>query len=119
MSEKMTRKDFLSSLAFGGATLALFPWLSACSSERQRETAGEKARLGIIGTGSRGQFHLVNLLQDPAAQIVALCDDYPRTWMRHRPCARRPGSIRITGNSWKTRRWTESSSARRDPCTRR
>ena len=77
MSEKMTRKDFLSSLAFGGATLALFPWLSACSSERQREAAGEKARLGIIGTGSRGQFHLVNLLQDPAAQIVALCDDFP------------------------------------------
>ena len=54
MSEKMTRKDFLSNLAFGGATLALFPWLSACSGEQQREAAGEKARLGIIGTGSRG-----------------------------------------------------------------
>ena len=77
MSEKMTRKDFLSSLAFGGASIALFPWLAACSRERQKETAGEKARLGIIGTGSRGQFHLVNLLQDPAAQVVALCDDYP------------------------------------------
>ena len=78
MSVKMTRKDFLSSLAFGGASIALFPWLAACSRERQKETAGEKARLGIIGTGSRGQFHLVNLLQDPAAQVVALCDEIGR-----------------------------------------
>ena len=77
MSEKMTRKDFLSSLAFGGASLALFPWLAGCTPEKQRQAAGEKARLGIIGTGSRGQFHLVNLLQDPSADIVALCDDYP------------------------------------------
>ena len=77
MSEKMTRKDFLSSLVLGGAGLALFPWLASCTPERQKETAGEKARLGIIGTGSRGQFHLVNLLLDVSAQIVALCDDYP------------------------------------------
>ena len=119
MSEKMTRKDFLSSLAFGGATLALFPWLSACSSERQRETAGEKARLGIIGTGSRGQFHLVNLLQDPAAQIVALCDDFPPHLDAASALCRRPSAIRITGNSWKTRRWTGSSSARRCQCMRR
>jgi len=76
MSEKMTRKDFLSSLALGGAGLALFPWLAACTKERQREAAGEKARLGLIGTGSRGRFHLANLLQDPSAQVVALCDDY-------------------------------------------
>ena len=40
MSEKMTRKDFLSSLAFGGATLALFPWLSACSSESSAPVPG-------------------------------------------------------------------------------
>ena len=77
MSEKMTRKDFLSSLAFGGASLALFPWLAGCTPEKQRQAAGEKARLGIIGTGSRGRFHLVNLLQDPSAEVVALCDDYP------------------------------------------
>ena len=77
MKETMTRKDFLSSLAFGGTALALFPWLGACTPEKQKEASGEQARLGIIGTGSRGRFHLANLLQDPSAEIVALCDDFP------------------------------------------
>ena len=44
MSEKMTRKDFLSSLAFGGATLALFPWLSACSPPAR--ASGSRKRRG-------------------------------------------------------------------------
>ena len=72
----MTRKGFLETL--GGIALgsAIFPWLSGCTPEKQRQAAGEKARLGIIGTGSRGQFHLANLLLDPNAEIVALCDDY-------------------------------------------
>ena len=75
----MTRKDFLASLgsiALGGTSLSLFPWLTACSPEKQKQSAGEKALLGIIGTGSRGRFHMANLLLDPSAQIVALCDDY-------------------------------------------
>ncbi|MBR6932331.1 MAG: Gfo/Idh/MocA family oxidoreductase, partial [Bacteroidales bacterium] len=76
MKDTMTRKDFLSGLAFGGTTLALFPWLAACTPEARKQTAGEKARLGIIGTGSRGRFHLANLLLDPSAEIVALCDDF-------------------------------------------
>ena len=76
MSETISRKDFLQRLAFGGASLALFPWLASCTKERQQEEAGEKARLGIIGTGSRGRFHLANLLLDPSALVVALCDDY-------------------------------------------
>ena len=76
MSDNISRKDFLQRLAFGGASLALFPWLAGCTSEKQKEAAGEKARLGIIGTGSRGRFHLANLLEDPSAQIVALCDDF-------------------------------------------
>ena len=77
MNGKMNRKDFLSSLAFGGTALALFPWLNACSPEKQKAAGGERARLGLIGTGSRGKFHLANLLQDPSAQIVALCDGFP------------------------------------------
>ena len=77
MNDRMTRKDFLQHLAFGGASLALFPWLAGCTPDRQKEAAGEKARLGIIGTGSRGRFHLANLLQEPSAQVVALCDDFP------------------------------------------
>ena len=72
----MTRKEFLETLGIIAAGSAAFPWLSGCTTEKQRQAAGEKARLGIIGTGSRGQFHIANLLLDPNAKIVALCDDY-------------------------------------------
>lgn len=77
MKETMTRGEFLSTLAVGSAAAALFPWLTSCTPRREKEMSGQKARLGIIGTGSRGKFHLVNLLRDPSAQVVALCDDYP------------------------------------------
>ena len=76
MKDKMTRGEFLSSLAAGSATLALFPWLGSCTPQKEKETSGQKARLGIIGTGSRGKFHIANLLEDPSASIVALCDDF-------------------------------------------
>ncbi|MCR4860716.1 MAG: Gfo/Idh/MocA family oxidoreductase [Bacteroidales bacterium] len=75
----MTRKDFFKSLGgivMGSTALAAFPWLHSCTPEQDRELMGETARLGIIGTGSRGQFHLANLLLDANARIVALCDDY-------------------------------------------
>lgn len=37
---------------------------------------GERARVALIGTGSRGQYHLHNLRAIPHAEVVALCDDY-------------------------------------------
>ena len=75
----MTRKDFLSSiggLCASGTILSMFPWLEGCSEKEQKAIASEKARLAIIGTGSRGQYHIANLLLEDAAQIVALCDDF-------------------------------------------
>ena len=39
--------------------------------------AKEKVRIGFIGTGSRGQYHLNNLKTIPCAEVVALCDNYP------------------------------------------
>ena len=36
----------------------------------------EKVKIGFIGTGSRGQYHLNNLKNIPYADIVALCDNY-------------------------------------------
>ena len=77
--EKITRKDFLGRLGhltLGSAALGMFPWLEGCTGEAQKNKAGKKARLGIIGTGSRGRFHIENLLKDESAKIVALCDDY-------------------------------------------
>ncbi|MDD6150935.1 MAG: Gfo/Idh/MocA family oxidoreductase [Bacteroidales bacterium] len=61
----------------GGATLlATAPWLKSCTPETVAELGREKARIGMIGVGSRGQYHIHNLLKIKHAQIVALCDVY-------------------------------------------
>lgn len=75
----MDRKEFLKDcgrMGFAGWMLSLFPWLESCSDQTRREVQGEKARIGIIGTGSRGQFHIQHLLQMPHVEVTALCDDY-------------------------------------------
>jgi len=64
-------------LMAGGATLlASAPWLSSCTPEKVAAVAKEKARIALIGVGSRGQYHIHNLLKIPHAKIVALCDIY-------------------------------------------
>ena len=73
------RREFLKQLgcvAGGAALLAGAPWLSSCTPERIREISGEKARIALIGTGSRGQYHIHNLLLIPHARIVPLCHCY-------------------------------------------
>lgn len=75
----MDRREFLRNIGYiagGTALLATTPWLTFCTPEKSRAIAGERARVALIGTGSRGQYHIHNLLQTPHAQIVALCDDY-------------------------------------------
>ena len=50
-------------LMAGGATLlATAPWLSSCTPDKISELGKEKARIGMIGVGSRGQYHIHNLL---------------------------------------------------------
>ena len=44
--------------------------------EKLQEIKGQKARVALIGTGSRGRYHIHNLFQIPHAEIVAICDDY-------------------------------------------
>ena len=73
-------RQFIKDLGYvtgGAALLATVPWLQSCTPEKLKEIKNEKARIAIIGTGSRGQYHIHNLLAMPHAQIVALCDDYP------------------------------------------
>ena len=75
----MNRKEFLSDCGkkgLAGVALSLFPWLESCSEKAQQEVRGEKARIGMIGTGSRGLYHIKNLLRMPNVEMVALCDDY-------------------------------------------
>lgn len=73
------RRGFIKDMGvIGGSSLLLsaFPWLQACSPEEKAKVAGEKVRLAVIGTGSRGQYHLNNLLTIPTADVIYLCDNY-------------------------------------------
>ena len=64
-------------LMAGGATLlATAPWLTSCAPDKIAAVSKEKARIGMIGVGSRGQYHIHNLLNIKHAEIVALCDPY-------------------------------------------
>ena len=98
----------------GGVTLlAATPWLTFCTPEKHREIAGERARVALIGTGSRGQYHLHNLRAIPHAEVVALCDDYePNLRAAQRLCPGR-NVIRITAGCSRTPRLTALSSLRR------
>ena len=69
------RRDFFKLLG-GSGLLALFPWLQSCTKEVSDAVSGEKIRIGLIGTGSRGMYHLNNILKMPQVEIVTLCDDY-------------------------------------------
>jgi len=69
------RRDFLKTVGVGGLA-TMFPWLQSCTKEVVASVSGEKVRIGIIGTGSRGMYHLDNLLNIPQGEVVALCDNY-------------------------------------------
>lgn len=73
-------RRFIKSLGYiagGSVLLSATPWLVSCTPEKLKEVrSGGLARIGIIGTGSRGQYHIHNLLEIPFARIVALCDTY-------------------------------------------
>ena len=73
----LTRRDFIKNagiLGGGGLVLSSFPFLQSNANPNLHE--GEKARLAIIGTGSRGLYHINHLLKIKHAEIVALCDIY-------------------------------------------
>ena len=72
----ITRRDFIKNVGLTGTgmLLASTPWLSAFA--EQKHTAGEKVKIGIIGPGSRGQLLMSFLVQNPKAEIVAICDIY-------------------------------------------
>lgn len=80
ISVNLSRRDFfkdLGKIGSGGLALSAFPWLQSCSTEEKTDIAKEKIRIGFIGTGSRGQYHLNNLKAIPYAEVVALCDNHP------------------------------------------
>ncbi len=75
----ITRREFLKNIGYiagGAALMSAAPWMSACVPEKQGAFVGEMARVALIGTGSRGQYHIHNLKEIAHARIVAICDDY-------------------------------------------
>ncbi len=79
-SAVLSRRDFVKSLGAiggGGMLLSAVPWLQSCSLDDKARIVKEKVKIGVIGTGSRGQYHLNNLKDIPYADVVALCDNYP------------------------------------------
>ncbi|MDR3261390.1 MAG: Gfo/Idh/MocA family oxidoreductase [Tannerella sp.] len=76
----ISRRDFFKDMgAIGGSgmLLAAYPWLQSCSSaDEKKEIAKEKVKLAVIGTGSRGQYHLQNLRRIPNVEVAVLCDNY-------------------------------------------
>jgi len=77
----MKRREFIKDASIMGSLISAFPWLYSCTNEAKNEIKGERTRLGIIGTGSRGMYHINNLIHQPSLKsmvdIVALCDSYP------------------------------------------
>jgi len=63
----MHRRDFLKASAAAGV-LASVPWVSALGRPRER------LRVGVIGTGMRGQVLLSELLKQDGVDVAALCD---------------------------------------------
>ena len=75
----LSLRQFIKNLGYftgGTALLATTPWLTSCTPEKLKEIKNNNARVALIGTGSRGQYHIHNLKEIPHAQIVALCDNY-------------------------------------------
>ena len=73
---QINRREFLRDLGMLGAGVlaATSPWLKTFADVN--ETAKERVKLGMIGPGSRGQFLLGFLSQNPKADIVACADPY-------------------------------------------
>lgn len=74
--EQHNRREFIKEFGLIGGSLLLStsPWFSAFS--QQDKTLGSRARIGIIGPGSRGQHLMGFLAKNPKVEIVALADVY-------------------------------------------
>ena len=91
----------LGGIAGGAMVLSAMPWLTSCTPEKLKDIKGTRARVALIGTGSRGQYHLHNLKNIEHAEVVALCDIYDVNPMPPGNCSLMPVHIPTIGNCWK------------------
>lgn len=69
---KDNRRNFLKTAAVAGVGLALAP--NIAFGKKQKES---KVRLGFIGLGLRGEWHLANALNRNDIEVTAICDIDP------------------------------------------
>jgi Oxidoreductase family, NAD-binding Rossmann fold len=65
----MKRKDFIKNTSLAAASFAILP-----SNSLFADSADTKVKVGLIGTGLRGQEHLDLLLRRDDVELVAICD---------------------------------------------
>ena len=71
-----SRREFLRTFSLlTGSTLLLtqMPWLR----DLHAQEPGRKVRLGIIGSGSRGNLLQLYLKDIPECEMTCVCDNYP------------------------------------------
>lgn len=82
MSNKIqNRREFIQQMALTGsvAFLAASPWLKVFANNKTTKSISDKVRLAIIGTGSRGDELLRNMIgykERKNFEIAALCNNY-------------------------------------------
>jgi hypothetical protein len=96
MTTNQTRRVFL------GASLPLS--VSALSAARV-SGANDRIRIGVVGTGGRGQYLMGSLLKLAPDQVAfpAVCDIYD---VRRAQAAEARNSMSTTVNWWSARIWT-------------
>jgi len=68
------RRRFLAGAVGAVAVPTLIP--ASVLGAEGREPANSRIRVGMIGMGGQGQYHLGHLLGNPSVQVVAVCDPY-------------------------------------------
>jgi predicted dehydrogenase len=81
--ELKSRREFVRNMALSGsaAFLTSSPWIRLWSrGDKNPAGAGDRVRLAVIGTGSRGTElinNLIPVLKDINVEISAICDNFP------------------------------------------
>lgn len=87
MSEQIqSRREFLKRLSLytgTGLLASAVPGVSFSDSLNKKSfSANDKVRVGVIGVGSRGRYHVLIQRRIPQAEITSVCDTYPPHYER-------------------------------------
>ena len=75
MSNKINRRKFIQ---IGAAATAAIPFTMRMGNIKSSlMQSNETIRIGIIGTGDRGEWECYILKQTPGIEVVACCDTIP------------------------------------------